>query len=69
MLIVSQIEITDEAVIKLSGTNIHPILKYTGNQTDFVKGTLLELTDEELLQADKYEVDDYLNRDKGLMCI
>ena len=57
--IVSKIKITDPKVIESSGTDIHPILKYTGNKTDFVEGTLFELTDEELINADKYEVDDY----------
>ncbi len=56
---VSKIKITDPKVIESSGTDIHPILKYTGNKTDFVEGTLFELTDEELINADKYEVDDY----------
>lgn len=55
----SEIEITDKKVIASSGTNRHPILKYTGNSSDFVSGTLYELTDEELRNADAYEVDDY----------
>ena len=56
---VSKIKITDPKVIKSSGTDMHPILKYTGNDSDIVEGTLFELTDEELLKADGYEVDDY----------
>jgi hypothetical protein len=56
---VSKLKITDPKVIKSSGTDIHPILEYTGNKKDFVEGVLFELTDEELLNADKYEVDDY----------
>ena len=55
----SKIKITDPDVIKSSGTDMHPILEYTGNDKDFVEGTLFELTDEELLMADSYEVDDY----------
>ena len=51
--------ITDPEVIKSSGTNIHPILEYTGNDNDFVTGTIFDITDKELLQADRYEVDDY----------
>ena len=46
--IISKIKITDPKVIESSGTDIHPILEYTGNKTDFVEGTLFELTDEEL---------------------
>ena len=56
---VSKIKITDPKVIESSGTNMHPILKYTGNDSDIVEGTLFELTDKELLKADGYEVDDY----------
>ena len=57
--VLCQIEITDPDVIKSSGTKIHPILEYTGNETDFVEGTVFELTNKELVQADSYEVDDY----------
>jgi hypothetical protein len=57
--IVSKIKITDQKVIESSGTDIHPILKYTGNESDFVEGILFDLTDEELINADEYEVDDY----------
>ena len=57
--VLSQIKITDPDVIKLSGTDMHPILEYTGNESDFVEGTVFELTKEELIQADSYEVDDY----------
>jgi len=55
----SEVEITDVAVIKASGTNIHPILRYTGDAADKISGTIFEISKEELLQADKYEVDDY----------
>jgi hypothetical protein len=57
--IVSKIKITDPKVIESSGTDIHPILKYSGNESDFVEGTLFELTDEEFIHADDYEVADY----------
>lgn len=57
--ILSQVKITDLDVIKSSGTDIHPILEFTGNDEDFVEGTIFELTEDELLQADRYEVDDY----------
>jgi gamma-glutamylcyclotransferase (GGCT)/AIG2-like uncharacterized protein YtfP len=32
---------------------------YTGNKDNIVSGTVFELSKEELLRADKYEVDDY----------
>ncbi|MGZ2369962.1 gamma-glutamylcyclotransferase family protein [Ancylomarina sp. YFZ004] len=55
----SNIKITDPNVIKSSGTDMHPILVYTGAEMDFVEGMIFELTDKELLMADTYEVDDY----------
>jgi len=54
-----EITITDPAVIQSSGTNIHPILKFTGDPEDEIPGTALEVTPNELNNADKYEVDDY----------
>src|SRR5690606_22040473 len=57
--VVGEIKITDERVLRESGKAIHPILTFTGNLTDEVKGTVFEFTDAELLQADDYEVDDY----------
>lgn len=62
--ILSKIKIKDEAVIKTSGTDIHPILKYTGQDSDIIEGTIFEITPAELSQADEYEVEDYL-RVKG----
>ena len=54
-----QVKITDPQVIAVSGETHHPILVATGNPADSVDGSVLELTEEELLLADKYEVDDY----------
>ncbi len=55
----SDIEITDPEVLALSGQRHHPILEYTGDPQDSVAGSLLELTEEEVLQADSYEVAAY----------
>ena len=55
----SEIEIKDKAVIKASGKNIHPILKPSKDLHDEVKGTVFEITKQELLQADGYEVAEY----------
>ncbi len=55
----SEVEIKDEAVIKASGKNIHPILKASKDLSDEVKGTVFEITKEELQQADSYEVAEY----------
>ncbi|MDG2371057.1 MAG: gamma-glutamylcyclotransferase [Flavobacteriaceae bacterium] len=56
---IDKLKITDPVVIKSSGKHIHPILFYTGNKNDVVKGVIFELTNAELLLADLYEVNDY----------
>jgi gamma-glutamylcyclotransferase (GGCT)/AIG2-like uncharacterized protein YtfP len=58
--ILSELKITDERVLKESGKDIHLILHYTGNSKDEVIGTVFQITKEELLQADDYEVDEYV---------
>lgn len=58
--VLSEVKITDADVIAKSGTNIHPILRRTNNSDDKVKGTVFEITAEELAKADEYEVDDYI---------
>ncbi len=55
----STIKITDSAVIEKSGTDIHPILSFTGIASDQVEGTVFDVSQNELKQADEYEVDDY----------
>ena len=57
--IVTDLKIQDARIIRKSGTDIHPILKSTGNITDEVEGTIYEITEAELAQADKYEIKDY----------
>lgn len=56
---VGEIEITDERVLRESGKAIHPILRFTGNMQDEVHGTVFEITEAELAQADDYEVENY----------
>ncbi|MDX8030211.1 gamma-glutamylcyclotransferase [Lentzea sp. BCCO 10_0856] len=53
------VTITDPAVIAVSGTDRHPIVRHTGDPADTTAGTVLEVTTEELAAADVYEVDDY----------
>ncbi|MBL3546434.1 MULTISPECIES: gamma-glutamylcyclotransferase family protein [Chryseobacterium] len=53
------IEITDPEVVRKSGEQFHPVLAPSGNKEDCVEGILFEVTEEEILQADEYEVDDY----------
>lgn len=53
------LEITDKGVIASSGLNHHPIIKFTGDQDNTIDGTCFQITKQELLQADAYEVADY----------
>lgn len=54
-----EIKILDSSVINSSGTNKHPIIYYSGNKNDYVNGILFKITNDELLKADSYEVNDY----------
>ena len=54
-----KIEITDDDVLAKSGKRFHPILLKTNNPTDKVAGVIFDITDDELAQADRYEVDAY----------
>ncbi|WP_246018485.1 gamma-glutamylcyclotransferase family protein [Arthrobacter crusticola] len=53
------LRITDPQVIATSGTDSHPILRYSATSADFVEGTVFEVSDEELAAADLYEVGEY----------
>lgn len=53
------LEINDPEVLRKSNQKYHPILEFSGNTEDEIGGVLFELSDEEILQADEYEVDDY----------
>ncbi|UZT98868.1 gamma-glutamylcyclotransferase [Chryseobacterium fluminis] len=53
------LEITDPEVLRKSSQKYHPILEFSGNTDDEVEGVLFEVTEQEILQADEYEVDDY----------
>lgn len=53
------LEITDPEVLRKSNQKYHPILKFSGVPEDEVEGMLFEVTEEEILQADEYEVEDY----------
>ena len=45
--VISKIKITDQSVLARSGTEFHPILRYTGNRSDEVKGVIFEISKEE----------------------
>jgi hypothetical protein len=61
--VLSEITIKDKSVIEKSGTNLHPILKLTENPLDEVEVTILDITQQELHQADEYEVEEYARID------
>lgn len=55
-----QLHITDEAVLATSEQLFHPIAILSNNHaTDFIKGMVFQVTEEELNHSDKYEVADY----------
>lgn len=51
----SLFEITDRSFVATSGKSHHAIVKFNGRDDSRVEGMVLEVTDEELLQADAYE--------------
>ena len=53
------LEIVDPSVIEASCKSRHPIIVFTGRETDLVRGTAFRVSRNELLQADTYEVADY----------
>lgn len=56
----SFLEIKDPQVIATSGKTHHPIVECSGNASDTVEGTVFKVSQAELLQADAYEVSDYI---------
>jgi gamma-glutamylcyclotransferase (GGCT)/AIG2-like uncharacterized protein YtfP len=55
----AQVQITDPAVLASSGQEFHPILRYSGQPSDQVQGTVFALSSAEIEAADRYEVADY----------
>ena len=53
------VEIKSCEVVDLSGEAHHPIAIATGDVNDAISGVVFEITPEELLQSDEYEVDEY----------
>ena len=53
------VAIDDPDVVATSGKTHHPILKHSGAPEDRVAGTVFEISDGELAQADRYEVAAY----------
>lgn len=53
------LEIVAPSVVEASGKSRHPIIVFTGRETDLVCGTALCVSRNEILQADTYEVADF----------
>lgn len=52
-------EISDPRVVDLSGTDVHPIVRATGNPLDKVVGRVLWVSEDEIDATDEYEVSLY----------
>ena len=55
----SMVEIENPEVVATSGKTHHPIVSFTGKETDRIPGMIFEVTEAELAQADVYEVAAY----------
>lgn len=55
----TSLKITDPEVLRISEQEFHTILTYTGDLKDKIEGMVFTISGEELLLADKYEVEDY----------
>lgn len=55
----SMVAIDDPDVVRTSGKTHHPIVRWTGRPDARVAGTVFEITQHELEQADAYEVSAY----------
>lgn len=53
------IKIEDHNFVATSGAEYHRNLEFTGSASDFVDGTVLAVTQQELEQADAYEPEGY----------
>jgi gamma-glutamylcyclotransferase (GGCT)/AIG2-like uncharacterized protein YtfP len=56
---VSTIEIKDESFLSKSEQKYHLIAVVSKDKNDMTKGTVFEITEEELFVADQYEPNDY----------
>jgi gamma-glutamylcyclotransferase (GGCT)/AIG2-like uncharacterized protein YtfP len=63
----SLVEITDESFLAKGEEKFQRTLVPSENETDFVEGMAFEMTEEELLLADKYEPDNYERKKVALL--
>ena len=54
-----KLKITDADVLAKSEQEFHPIAIPSEDENDYIEGVLFEISTEELVQADSYEVSDY----------
>ena len=57
--LITQVRIEDPEVVSTSDKEFHPIARNTGEFNNRVPGTVFEITEEELMHSDAYEVDAY----------
>jgi len=57
--IIANLKIQDEEESRQVGREFYPIAKYTGSFNNRIPGTVFEVTEEELIQTDRYEGDQY----------
>lgn len=55
----TMIEITDPDVLASSGERFHPVVTRSNGTSEQIKGKVFDLSEEDLLLADSYEVSDY----------
>ena|SRR3990167_2414199 len=55
----SNLKIIDPVMLVKSKQEIHHIAKYTGNEKDKINGTVFDVSSDELLKSDQYEVAEY----------
>jgi len=58
--LIVQVRIEDPDVVATSGKEFHPIARNTGEFNNRVPGTVFEITEEELMHSDAFEVDTYM---------
>lgn len=62
----AEVEIDDEATVRLSGSRFHAIAVATGDPLDQIEGTLFHVTADQLDAADAYEAGDYVRVEVAL---
>lgn len=53
------VAISDLEVVRKSGLAVHPVAIFTGDETHEILGTIFEISKDELVASDKYEVAEY----------